>query len=196
MDDAIPTRSLIIAYGNPLRSDDGIGWHAAELLRRELTPSEAEVVCVHQLAPELAEAAGRADKVIFIDAACNGTRGEIVCAEVHPAARMVGHSHLLSPDQVIALCQQLYRHRPRAFTVSVTGESFEHGEALSQTVANALMRLVETVSELIVGEVKVQIRCCSRSCAAAVSEEKIAAAIGGCNMSLFPIQAPKPLAAW
>ncbi len=87
---------------------------------------------MHQLVPELAEAASRADKVIFIDAACNGTRGEIVCAEVYPA-ETEGHSHQLSPEQVIALCEQLYSRRPRAFTVSVTGECFDHGEALSQT---------------------------------------------------------------
>ena len=158
MDNATPTRNLVIAYGNPLRSDDGIGWHAAELLRRELTPSQVEVVCVHQLVPELAEAASRADMVIFIDAACNGTRGEIVCAEVHPTAGMAGHSHQLSPEQVIALCQQLYRQCPCAFAVSVGGESFDHGEALSQTVANSLTRLVETVSELNAGEAKLQIQ--------------------------------------
>ena len=104
---------------------------------------------MHQLVPELAEVASRAEMVIFIDAACNGTRGEIVCAEVHPGARMVGHSHQLSPEQVITLCQQLYRQCPRAIAVSVGGESFDHGDALSQTVANSLTRLVETVSELI-----------------------------------------------
>ena len=113
---------------------------------------------MHQLAPELAEAAGRADKVIFIDAACNGTRGEIVCAELRPTDKTAGQYHHLSPEQVIALCQQLYGQRPRAFAVSITGECFDHGEALSQTVANALMRLVETVSELIAGEVKLKIQ--------------------------------------
>jgi hydrogenase maturation protease len=149
MDDATPTRSLIIAYGNPLRSDDGIGWHAAELLRRELAPFQAEVVCVHQLVPELAEAASRADTVIFIDAACDGTRGEIACAEVFPAAGMTGHFHQLSPGQVIALCQQLYRECPLVFAVSVTGESFDHGEALSETLSASLLNLVERVRELI-----------------------------------------------
>jgi hydrogenase maturation protease len=27
-----PGKTLIIGYGNPLRSDDGLGWHASRLL--------------------------------------------------------------------------------------------------------------------------------------------------------------------
>lgn len=149
MDSATPTRNLIIAYGSPLRSDDGVGWHAAELLERELKPSEAKVVCVHQLAPELAEAASCAEKVIFFDATCNGEPGQIVCTEVLPAAGIVGLSHQLSAEQVIALCQQIYRARPRAFIVSIAGSSFDQGEALSQTLSNRLPRLVERVRALI-----------------------------------------------
>jgi hydrogenase maturation protease len=149
MDDGTPIRNLIIAYGNPLRSDDGIGWHVAELLRRELTPPKVEIVCVHQLTPELAETASRADKVVFIDAACNGASGQIICTEVLPSAGVPGLSHQLSPEQVIALCEQLYRRRPQAFIASVTGASFDHGEALSETLADTLPPLIEAVRALV-----------------------------------------------
>ena len=142
-------RILIVAYGNPLRCDDGIGWHAAELLRRELTPSLARIICTHQLAPELAEAACHADIVIFVDAACDQEPGRIACSKIRPDPEAASFSHQLSPEQVIALCQQLYAHCPRCYTVSVVGEFFDHGDTLSATLANSLPRLVETVKELI-----------------------------------------------
>jgi hydrogenase maturation protease len=61
-------RILIIGYGNPLKSDDGLGWHAAQELSRELTPPGVKVIRAHQLTPELAEEASTAELVLFIDA--------------------------------------------------------------------------------------------------------------------------------
>jgi hypothetical protein len=74
---------LVIAYGNPLRCDDGIAWQAAEELKREL-PDSAEIIYVHQLTPELAENASRAHTVIFLDAARNGAAGHVSCQSVSP----------------------------------------------------------------------------------------------------------------
>jgi hydrogenase maturation protease len=73
-------RVLIVGYGNPLRGDDGLGWHAAEALRAALP--EAEILAVHQLTPELAEDASRAELVIFLDAAETGAPGEWRCREI------------------------------------------------------------------------------------------------------------------
>jgi hypothetical protein len=68
-------RVLVIACGNPLRSDDGVAWLAAEQLRQTLQPP-AKVICVHQLTPELAEEASRAEIVFFIDATRIGDRAK------------------------------------------------------------------------------------------------------------------------
>ena len=142
-------RILIVAYGNPLRSDDGIAWHAAEILRRQFPPPPIEILCVHQLAPELAEAASRVDDLIFIDAACDGEPGRIDVAEVGPAGEPASFSHQLTPGQIVALCQQLYDVLPRAFTISIAGKSFEHGDALSDELRAVLPRLVGKVRELV-----------------------------------------------
>ncbi|MGB6687391.1 MAG: hydrogenase maturation protease [Terracidiphilus sp.] len=142
-------RILIVAYGNPLRSDDGIAWHAAELLRREFPAPSTEIFCVHQLTPEVAEDASRADDLIFIDAACDGEPGQIVVAEIGSSGQPAKSSHHLTPQQVIALCRQLYGVSPRAFTISIAGKSFEHGDALTDTLEAALPRLIGTVGELI-----------------------------------------------
>ena len=144
---------LIVAYGNPLRSDDGLAWRAAEILRRELPPTSAEIVCVHQLAPELAESASRAALVIFIDAALNGEPGHLTCEPVPEATSEqnvdVPGSHRFTPAAVISLARQLYGSAPRALCISLTGKCFEHGESLSEEVANALPKLIAAVIELV-----------------------------------------------
>ncbi len=133
----VSDRVLVIAYGNPLRCDDGVAWQAAEEIRRKL-PSLAEVVCVHQLAPELAEEISRAGTVIFLDATGDGEPGKVACQIVH-----------LVPAQDLALCDQLYEAKPRGFLISISGQCFDHGDGLSPAAMNALPQSVAVVSDLV-----------------------------------------------
>ena len=75
---------LIVGYGNPLRSDDGIGWHAARLLATDPRLDGARVLARHQLAPELAADVSRASLVVLVDAAAKGDPGSV-------AVRRIGH---------------------------------------------------------------------------------------------------------
>ncbi|HVU45720.1 MAG TPA: hydrogenase maturation protease [Terracidiphilus sp.] len=145
----MPHRILILAYGNPLRSDDGFAWHAAEMLRPAAQNLAAEILCEYQLTPELAATASTAELVIFIDAACNGQPGQIACTPVLPHPEPPRFSHQLAPEQIIALCGELYDAHPRAYAISVTGESFEHGEELTATVRDALPSCVSIAEELM-----------------------------------------------
>ena len=140
-------RILIIAYGNPLRGDDGIAWHAAQCLREKLP--FASIVSVHQLTPELAALAAEADGVLFLDAARCGEPGEISCARVDSETDGSQSSHWLTPAQVMALCRQLYSVTPRALVVSVAGECFDHGDTLSTRLRSALPSLIDRVEGLI-----------------------------------------------
>jgi hydrogenase maturation protease len=79
-------RVLIIGFGNPLRGDDGFGWHAAQRLCERLGSPDVQVIACHQLTPELAEDIGAAERVLFIDAARDLPSGEIRCAPVLPTA--------------------------------------------------------------------------------------------------------------
>lgn len=140
---------LIVAYGNPIRSDDGIAWHAAALLRESLPSPAIEILSVHQLTPELAESVSRAAAIVFLDATCAARPGEILCAPVSPESDCGRFSHVLTPAQIVAFSERLYGKAPPAFAVSIGGESFDHGDALSETLKNALPRVVRTVEELI-----------------------------------------------
>jgi len=144
-------RIAIIACGNPLRSDDGLAWQAAETLRTTLRREEAEIVCVHQLTPELAETASQADTVIFLDAAATGAPGLVSCQRVGEASASYDFSHHLSPAGVIAMSSQLYGRAPHAFLVSLAGQCFDHGQQVSKVVADALPRVVSAVQQLVRG---------------------------------------------
>ncbi len=144
-------RILIVGYGNPLRSDDGLGWRAAEELSRSLSLAEGEVevevIMRQQLTPELADNLTRADVVFFIDAARGGQPGDLGCAPVTPQPGTID-THHSSPAGILALAQQLYGASPRAFVVSMCGECFDHGSALSATVEAALPKLIALVEKL------------------------------------------------
>ncbi len=145
--------ALIVAYGNPLRSDDGIAWRAADALENKFS-SDVEILRLHQLTPELADAVRNFETVIFLDAAsCDGPQdmpGTIRAEEIRGAtSEPARFSHVLSPKKILDLTLQLYGANPRAFVVTVAGENFGHGDFLSAPVASALPELVARIVRLI-----------------------------------------------
>ncbi len=141
---------LIIGYGNPLRGDDGLGWHAARLLAERIRRDDVEIVTCHQLTPELAEDVSQADLVIFIDAACVGQPGVLRFDDVQPDARAnVDFTHHFDAPALLACAQVLYGTCPRAVLCSVAAESFDLTEDLSGVVQAALPALVQRVLTLI-----------------------------------------------
>ena len=135
---------LIIGYGNPLRGDDGFGWRAAEQLREVALP-ETEVLTVHQLTPELAEDASRAELVVFIDAREGGVPGSWKREEIAPGAGRQPFTHHVTPASLVSAAGTLYGCAPRAVLFTMAGESFEFGEGLSLRVAAALPEMLEEV---------------------------------------------------
>lgn len=153
-------RILIIAFGNPLRCDDGLAWRAADELEKRFCGSDVEILRTHQLAPELAESVSGFETVIFVDAASadgtNSQPGEVRSAAVTASDETPRFSHQLSPGAVLALAAQLFGAAPRAFSVTLTGECFDHGEFLSPTIEAAIPALVARVEELVRSAVATQ----------------------------------------
>src|SRR5208283_5436391 len=96
-------RILIVGFGNPLRSDDGVGWQVAERLRDELARADVQVVARQQLTPEIADLASRAERVLFVDAARSGKAGSLLCRRVAPSDLPGDYSHELSLAAVLKL---------------------------------------------------------------------------------------------
>ncbi len=140
---------VIIAYGNPVRSDDGLAWHAAKQLAR--LPA-TEIHCVQQLMPEIAEVISHARLLIFMDAAETGLPGEVSCIKVGDGPQSIGGtSHYLSPAELVALARLLYGATPEAFSITVCGENFDHGETLSPRIEAAIPHVVKAIADLVKG---------------------------------------------
>jgi hydrogenase maturation protease len=140
---------LIIGYGNPLRSDDGFGWHASRLIAREVAGRNAEVITCHQLTPELAEPLSQCSHAVFIDADAEGEPGEIHFREVQPQAPSSSAlTHTCSPAGLLASAAQLYGRCPQAVAITVSAQSFDIGESLSPVVSAALPKVVDRVLRL------------------------------------------------
>lgn len=145
-------RVLVIAYGNPLRSDDGVALRVADGLEETFSADDVEIVRPQQLGPELAEAASRSRLVIFVDAAAgSGRAGEIKISELDSNGSLTASpfGHALPPSVIVRLAAQLYGARPQAINATITGQNFEHGDALSSAVAEAVPLLIGQLEELI-----------------------------------------------
>lgn len=142
------SRILIIAFGNPLRCDDGLAWHVAEELSQLNLPGDVEIITRHQLTPELALSVSQVSCVLFIDAARAGVPGELACAPLKPQRQSPLFTHEFSPATILSLAQDLYGACPKAFTISLCGECFDHGETLSPKVVENLPRVLAQIDEL------------------------------------------------
>jgi hydrogenase maturation protease len=142
-------RVLVLGYGNPLRSDDGLGWQVAVQFFRTNQSPDVEVLPCHQLTPELAEPISKAGTVLFIDCARDQAPGEFRCEELHGQTGSVSLTHDLSPKALLDLAAQLYGSCPRAFLLTICGGCFATGESLSASVSRQLPKLKERVHELI-----------------------------------------------
>jgi hydrogenase maturation protease len=141
---------LVVGYGNPLRTDDGFGWHVAERLADDPRLDGVAVLRRHQLTPELALEVSAAALVVLVDASHGPPAGTFTVARAERAGGAgTTWSHHLSPPSLIALAHELYGRAPDVFVVSCGVRSLEIGDRLSPVVEAALPRVVDAVAELV-----------------------------------------------
>jgi len=118
-----------MGIGNPGRRDDGLGPRLVELL--EAAGLESIVLdSNYQLNIEDALACSKFGTVIFADASETGEE-PVAFAELEPARETSFTTHELSPAAVLALCEELYGRRPKAWTLAIRGYDWDIGEGLS-----------------------------------------------------------------
>jgi hydrogenase maturation protease len=151
-----PIRCLILACGNTLRGDDGVGPWLAEWAR-ERFPSEpsVRVIARQQWTPDLAEEIAQAESVLFIDCDVDSAPGAVRIARVQQVRRSGGlASHHVEAHELLALCEELYSVLPRNAMLLIVGAgSTEMAEGFSDTVEEALpqtCRMLEcTIRDLL-----------------------------------------------
>ncbi|RLD09798.1 MAG: hypothetical protein DRI44_07705 [Chlamydiae bacterium] len=125
---------LIIAYGNPYRSDDGVGHYIANRIREWADKEKIDkitIITAYQLDIDMVEDISRAESVFFLDAHVEEYSPEIVINKVEAKKSNGFTTHVFTPSDLIALVNQLYNIDPSSMLISVPGYNFDMGEELT-----------------------------------------------------------------
>jgi hydrogenase maturation protease len=146
---------LVVGYGNSLRGDDGVGWHAARLLAADPRLGGARVLARHQLVPELATDVSRASLVVLVDASADGDPGSVSVRPISPRpATPATWSHHLDPETLAGLAEALYGAVPKIVLVAVAAGSLAEGDDLSSTLQQALPEVVDVVAGVVTDQLR------------------------------------------
>jgi len=130
------TRILVLGYGNPGRQDDGLGPAAAAGVERLGWPN-LTAFDNYQLNIEDAMDVAEHDVVWFVDAAKAGPSPYFI-RRVSPSPTIDFTSHIVRPEVILAIAQQVYGGAPQAFMLGIRGYAFEFIEALTPRASDNL----------------------------------------------------------
>ena len=151
-------RCLILACGNTLRGDDGLGpWLARWTEERFKSEPQVRVVSRQQWTPELAEEVAQAESVLFIDCSVDSAPGSIQLLPVEPAATAQGlGTHHAGAAELLAMAREFYNSLPRnAMQLTIgagsTGLSEQFSPAVTAALPEACRLIEDTVLSLLNG---------------------------------------------
>jgi hydrogenase maturation protease len=140
-------RTLVLGYGNTLRSDDGVGPLVAETIAGLQLPGVATLVA-GLLTPELADPVSRAGTVVFVDAAVDAPR-EVQLRPCAPAESSQIMAHAADPKTMLALARDVFGHAPQAYLLTIPVENLAIGEDLTPFARMGVARAVELIQGLV-----------------------------------------------
>ena len=145
-------RCLILACGNTLREDDGVGPFLAEWAEeRWRGDSRVRILCDHQWTPEMVEEVAQAESVIFVDCATDSPPGVVRTMIVEPAGAdsKIG-THHLEAGQLLALSRQFYGVIPHSsLLLTVGADSLQLREGFSDVMQAALPEASRILEESV-----------------------------------------------
>ena len=141
--------ALLLACGNSLRQDDGVGLRIAEAAEHLFPASRLRIVAAQQFTPEMAADLAATELVIFVDACANDEPGAIrvVTVTAHGEAP---ETHRLDPPALLAMAQSVCGHAPaRAFALPIGAGCFGYGEEVSGPLRQAVPRALRLLTDLV-----------------------------------------------
>jgi len=143
------TQSTLFLYGfgNPGRQDDGLGIALAEHFEKKSLPG-ITIDSNYQLNAEDALEISEKDIVLFADASQNDI-GSFRLTRLIPALEVEFTTHAMSPESVLALCNQLYNKYPAAYLLEMKGYEWELKEGLTDAGEKNLKKAIDFISPLI-----------------------------------------------
>ena len=141
--------ALLLACGNSLRQDDGVGLRIAEAAEQVFPASRLRILAAPQFTPEMAAELATTDLALFVDASAADEPGAIRIRPVGPCAAPA-ETHRLDPPALLALAEELSGHAPsRAFVLTIGAARFDYGEDLSGPIRQAIPRAVRLLGNLL-----------------------------------------------
>ena len=139
---------LVIGYGNPGRSDDGLGPALAERIEALAIP-EVTVEADYQLSIEHAAIVAEHDVVVFADADSSCTEPFYMRPVV--AEHIVEYtSHSVPPEEILYIAQTCFNASPAAYILGMRATVLEpFSEGLSPEAQEGLAAAVDCLLEFI-----------------------------------------------
>ncbi len=141
-------RTLLIAIGNDARQDDGLGWAYARAMETQ-GRFEGDVEYRYQLQVEDADLIAAYEQVVFADASKEALPGGYSFTPLEPALDFAFTTHALAPAAVLALCENIYGRRPKAWLMAIGGEAWELEFGLSEAGRRHLERALGSYNGVI-----------------------------------------------
>lgn len=143
------TPALLLACGNSLRQDDGVGLRIAEAAEHLFPSSRLRIVAATQFLPEMAADLAATDLVIFVDACVDDEPGSIRILPV-TAEKDRAETHRLDPPALLAMVQSLCGHAPaKAFALTIGAGCCGYGEEISGPLRQAVPRALRLLTNLV-----------------------------------------------
>ncbi|MDN3642794.1 hypothetical protein QWY87_08800 [Lutimonas halocynthiae] len=113
---------LVIGIGNSGRSDDGLGWLMLDYIKNIFL--DVDLLFRYQLQIEDAELLSHYRTVIFIDATKKATESGFYFKSCQPNNGFGLTSHMLEPETILWLENELYKTGPTTFIMGIEGEKW------------------------------------------------------------------------
>lgn len=141
--------TLVLAWGNPGRLDDGLGPAFARALSAKAMTG-VTVTSDYQLQIENAADLASYSRVVLVDADRAGS-GPFRIRALEPADSGLGFStHSVTPAALLALARDLFGAEPEAWLVGIRGYEFDDfGEALSERAQANLASAITYIEDAL-----------------------------------------------
>lgn len=141
--------ALLLACGNSLRQDDGVGLRIAEAAEQLFPASRLRIVAAQQFTPEMAADLAATELAIFVDASVADDPGSIRVFPLEPCDDLPG-THGIDPPALLAMAQSFCGHMPaHAFALTIGAGRFGYCEEMSGPLRQAVPRALRLVTNLV-----------------------------------------------
>lgn len=145
----MPKPVLLFGYGNLSRGDDALGPLLLEYIEGIANLDTIEILTDFQLQIEHALDLENRELVLFVDASVSCVNA-FDFTELEPARDKSYTTHAMSPAAVLDVYQAIRKQTPPpCFLLSIKGEAFELGEALSANAQKHLAQALQFAGQLL-----------------------------------------------